>query len=469
MSRNDSGWDCVQYLVLWGWLWTGSSVWAGVAPGEDLAPVRFEPEDRVMVLAPHPDDEVLGCAGVVQEAVARGLAMHVVFFTYGDDNEKSFLVYRKHPVWKPSAVERMGLIRHQEALGAARVMGLGPEHVTFLGYPDGGGLEIWQRHWNEEPAYVGQRTKARAVPYGNALRPGAAYKGEEVTRDLARAVAEFRPTRIFVSHPGDHHPDHQSLPLFLQVALWDLKLDQPPEVQYYLVHHKHWPKPFGFHPQAALDPPPGWSGLTGWRVKRVEDLAAKERALKQHRTQYEYSAPWLRSFLRQNELFGRSSEVQLAPGGAPLSLGSNAPDVAAELPEHLEEEEGEMYVGLLRHAIRWQEGELVVDIECTRPLPARARLSVFAFGYRSDKPFGEITKLQVVIEPEGHQVWDQNREVPADGVGVERRGQEFAVRIPLRVIGDPEKVFIGTQTHGEDVHLDMLPWRILDLQRRGEK
>lgn len=463
MSKKRAGWSWFAFLAVGIWLW------AGVVPTEDFSPVTFVPQDRVMVIAPHPDDEVLGCAGVVQEAVARGLAVHIVFFTYGDDNEKSFLVYRKHPVWKPSAVERMGLIRHQEALRAARMMGLGQEHVTFLGYPDGGGLEIWQRHWNEEPAYVAQRTKASAVPYGNALRPGAAYKGEEVTRDLARAVTEFRPTRIFVSHPGDHHPDHQSLPLFLQVALWDLKLDQPPDVHHYLVHHKHWPNPFGFHPRAPLSPPPGWSGLTGWRVKRVEDLAAKERALKAHRTQYEYSAPWLKSFLRQNELFEASPEVRLAPEKPPISLGSNAPARAAELPEHLEPEERESYVGLVHHAISWEGDELVVEIECTRPLPARARLSVYALGYRGDRGFGEMPKVQVVLEPEGYRVLDQGREARGEGVMVEQRGQKFAVRIPLRVIGDPEKVFIGTQTHGEDVHLDMLPWRIVDLQRRGEK
>ena len=52
---------------------------AGSAP-----PVTLLPQDRVLVLAPHPDDEVIGCAGVIQRAVAMSLPLRVVFLTYGD-------------------------------------------------------------------------------------------------------------------------------------------------------------------------------------------------------------------------------------------------------------------------------------------------------------------------------------------------------------------------------------------------
>lgn len=40
--------------------------------------------ESVMVFAPHPDDEVIGCAGVIQQALARGARVTVVDITSGD-------------------------------------------------------------------------------------------------------------------------------------------------------------------------------------------------------------------------------------------------------------------------------------------------------------------------------------------------------------------------------------------------
>src|SRR5882672_10858445 len=48
--------------------------------------VMFSARDRLMVLAPHPDDETLGAGGLLQRAAARGVATRVVFATDGDDN-----------------------------------------------------------------------------------------------------------------------------------------------------------------------------------------------------------------------------------------------------------------------------------------------------------------------------------------------------------------------------------------------
>ena len=430
-------------------------------------PLRLHPDDRILVLAPHPDDEVLGCAGIVQEAVKQRLPVHIGFFTYGDDNEKSFLVYRKHPVWRPGAVRRMGLIRHEEALAAARVLGLAPEQLSFLGYPDGGGLEIWRRHWDQEPAYLSHRTKERKVPYANALRPGAPYKGEDIVQDISAVVAQFRPTKIFVAHPGDHHPDHQTLPLFLQVALWDLKLEQQPLLYPYLIHHQHWPKPFGYHPRERLFPPPGFSEKGEWHPHGLDPaaVATKEQALKAHRTQYEYSAPWLHSFIRQNELFGSMEELTLAPDSELRLLGSNAPAQTVTPPEHLTAEEKESFVGLLHHAVAWEGGELVIHVRSTRPLPPGAQLFVSAFGYRADQDFSRMPKLLVAIEAGRFSVWDQARELPAETVEVTQQGTEFTVKMPLAAVQEPHKLFLGVHTHTREVHLDSLPWRIVDLER----
>src|ERR1035437_8631408 len=89
-----------------------------------FAVLALSTNDRVLVMAPHPDDESLGCGGIIQAAVERHIPVRVVFFTYGDNNQWSFVLYRKHPVLESKAVEGMGLMRHGEAIQAPHLLGL---------------------------------------------------------------------------------------------------------------------------------------------------------------------------------------------------------------------------------------------------------------------------------------------------------------------------------------------------------
>src|SRR5262249_28140955 len=125
-------------------------------PGPDLGP-----SDRLLVLAPHPDDEVLGCGGLIQRAVSVHLPAEGAFLPYGGANEGSFLAYRFHPVVAPSAVETMGEVRRREALAADAILGVPAGRLTFLGYPDLGTLEIFRAHWGARPPAHGPLTRAR--------------------------------------------------------------------------------------------------------------------------------------------------------------------------------------------------------------------------------------------------------------------------------------------------------------------
>ena len=39
--------------------------------------IQFLPSDRILVLAPHPDDESIACAGVIQQAIKRDIPVRV--------------------------------------------------------------------------------------------------------------------------------------------------------------------------------------------------------------------------------------------------------------------------------------------------------------------------------------------------------------------------------------------------------
>src|ERR1035437_8174587 len=103
----------------------GMTGWASTAGTQSPSPVLLlSTNDRVLVMAPHPDDESLGCGGIIQTAVERHIPVRVVFFTYGDNNQWSFVLYRKHPVFESKAVEGMGLMRRGEAIQAPHLLGL---------------------------------------------------------------------------------------------------------------------------------------------------------------------------------------------------------------------------------------------------------------------------------------------------------------------------------------------------------
>ena len=429
--------------------------------------IPFSPKDRILVLAPHPDDETLGCGGVIQYARERKLPLRLVFLTYGDNNQWSFLVYRKRPVLSPKTAQRMGLVRRNEALAAARDLGLAPDQLTFLGYPDFGVLNIWDAHWGDRPPFRSVLTRVTEVPYQNALRPGTPYKGEEVLQDLKTVLLEFRPTKVFVSHPADHNPDHRALYLFTRVALWDLETEMRPEVYPYLIHFERWPKPKGYRPSRMLEPPSFFRGEIPWKVYRLSEAEGvqKRSALREHKTQYSYSAKYLLSFVRPNELFGDFPPIALRTVSSEISLLPNGTEDSEETSEELTDRERAAFVGFEERFVKLDGNDLVLSIKFSRPLAEAVGASVHIFGYRSDRPFSEMPKLRIQFGAIGHEVYDQDRKLPEETLRVSRTPKRLTIRVPLQALGNPEKILTSAQTSLGDVPLDWLSWRILELPR----
>jgi len=464
-------------------LWRAMLVWsalcvvasmaqAGTPPTTMLTnwPVlQLSPQDRILVLAPHPDDEVIACGGIIQDAVAKGLPVRLVYLTYGDNNELAFMVYRKHPVLMPRAVQKMGQIRHDEAVAAATMFGLSASDLTFLGYPDFGALQIWESNWNGRPAFRSMLTRVSAVPYANAFRPKAPYKGEEIVKDLSAIIRRFRPTKIFVSHPADHNGDHQALYLFTRVALWDLGkiLTPQPELYPYLVHFRNWPLPRGDHPTQPLEPPDEIDEQINWKIfpLGMAQVDCNRSALKGQPTEYNSTRKYLTTFLRSNELFGDFPAVTLSVTTnrpAPIS-GHLIPKRAIELPEQLTAEERVVFVGLHQRFVSLEDDDLVVSIGLSQPLGEGVEASIYLFGYRDDRPFGEMPKICVKFGESGHAVFDQNRRLKRENLEVIRRPNTITARINLSALGYPQRVFCSARSYLGDVPMDWVSWRVLEL------
>jgi LmbE family N-acetylglucosaminyl deacetylase len=438
---------------------------SATAADEDWPALRFDEHDRILILAPHPDDEVIACGGVIQHALSRGLPIEVVFYTMGDNNQWSFTLYRKHPVIEPHAVRAMGEVRHGEALAAGAALGLEAAQLKFLGYPDFGTLHIWQQHWDWASPFRSMLTHVTQVPYTNAFRPGAPYKGEEILRDLKDTIVAFRPTRIFVSHPGDMNPDHRSLYLFTRIALWDLEKELQPALHPFLVHHAHWPAPRGYDPALRLVPPPDFSRACAWQVLSLTpgQVETKERALKQHASQFAYAAAYLESFVRENEFFGDYPAVKLgvSSGDEPITLDARSSE--AHIPDQLTEEERASFVGIEKRFIRFDGSNVVVSLGFSRPIARTVGVDVHLFGYRSDKPFSEMPKLRVQVGAASHAVYDQSRALPGNSVQGVRSDRKISLQIPLELMGNPERILTDARTRLSFVPLDWVAWRTVEV------
>lgn len=446
-----------------------------------LPVLALSTNDRVLVMAPHPDDESLCCGGIIQTAVKRHIPVRVVFFTYGDNNQWSFVLYRKHPVLDPEAVQSMGLVRRSEAIQAARLLGLAENQLTFLGYPDFGTLTIWNTCWGSHPPYKSMLTKTTAVPYQNAFRPGALYKGEDIVQDLTTILREFKPTKIFLSHPADHNPDHRALYLFMRVALWNLESSHAacfasqnstaanphwrPELLPYLTHFPGWPRPQGLYIEKNLDSPDIMRNAVAWSLFPLSSnqVSVKLSALKAHASQFRYSGKYLSSFARQNELFGDFPVINLlttnnfdAATPAPL-----AP--TPELPEELTAEEREAYTGIEWNFARREGDFLTLAIYVSRPLAKTVEAEVTIFGYRSDRSFFEMPKLRIRLGELTYKVMDGLRRLDDNTVIVTYRNKAISLRVPLAAAGNPDRILISARTSKAEVPFDWVAWRILVL------
>ena len=98
--------------------------------------------DRVLVVAPHPDDESLCCAGLLQQALEHGAGIGVVWITAGDGFELDAMLV-EHTLWPGGlAMRRLGAQRLDEARAAADALGVPHASQYQLGYPDGGVLAL---------------------------------------------------------------------------------------------------------------------------------------------------------------------------------------------------------------------------------------------------------------------------------------------------------------------------------------
>ena len=206
----------------------------------------------LLVLAPHPDDESLGCGGVIAACCAAGRAVHVVVLTDGAAS---------HGATQAWSRPRLAALRAQELRKASAVLGVAAEHVHFLAAPDGAAPQ-------DGPEFA------------------------RLTERLTALVTAAGARNLLTSWRHDPHPDHVAAALLADAVAQRVAV-------------RRWAFPVW-----------GWlrddvpHTLQGWRIDIRHHRPAKRRAIAAHVSQTTdlVGHGLSRAFLRQ---FDRDYEVIL--------------------------------------------------------------------------------------------------------------------------------------------------------------
>lgn len=308
-------------LVAW-YVWVG--ILGAALPIETRLPEMPRPKyhDRVLVFAPHEDDETLGAGAYMRKAVVAGAQVYVCLMTAGEGEELGAALATKSPPLSPRAFIRLGQIRERETRQALALIGVPPSHIFFLDYPNRGLKAMWSAtNWALSNPWRSPYTRTAHSPLGNCFTPQAPFAGAAVVNDIEQVLERVKPTQIFTIHPADIHPDHWPTYCFVKLALEHMRgrdrslwLRHCP-VYTYMVHHRGWPAPWGYYPELSLIPPAELLELpiNRWLSLPLDpyDIATKNRMILTYRSQLARFDMLLRAFTRHNEVFAELTDIAL--------------------------------------------------------------------------------------------------------------------------------------------------------------
>ena len=285
-----------------------------LAVANDAASLELGPRERVLLVAPHPDDETIGRARLNQRVLARGGMVRVVLVTAGDGYVEAVVHETGELRPRPAEYVAYGERRLAEARAALRRLGGGRIRLEFLGFPDGGLVPLLGAHLSRREPERSPTTAAERPPYRDAVWLSALYDGDDLRRELVHVLRETQPTIVVFPDPLDRHPDHHASGMFALLALAEFTRDGAPlpRLLAYLVHGPSWPPgwdtatPDARAETGPLAPP---SSLPDRGLARVTisldgaEEAGKREALALYRSQQQVMPALLAAFVRRTEPF----------------------------------------------------------------------------------------------------------------------------------------------------------------------
>jgi LmbE family N-acetylglucosaminyl deacetylase len=152
---------------------------------------------RVVVFAPHPDDETLGCGGTIAKKLAVGYEVIIVVMTDG-----RFLLLKSFGIDDDPSPEQVKEIRRGEVLRATKILGVPEKNIVFLDFVD-----------------------------------GTLKENEEIVEEKVAAILEKHvPSEVYFPFERDGHPDHQATNRIVRRAVKTLGIK--PIMYCYTIMHR---------------------------------------------------------------------------------------------------------------------------------------------------------------------------------------------------------------------------------------
>jgi LmbE family N-acetylglucosaminyl deacetylase len=193
---------------------------------------QVSPDGTSLVVAPHPDDESLGCGGFIAESCARGRPPVVVVMTDGTAS---------HPSSPSYPADRLRALRESETGAALSILGLSSESLHFMRLRD-------------------------------SAMPAAGRPFDLAVAELRRLVLAYRCKTILAPWLYDPHCDHETTQLMVRAAVKSLG------IRVYSYPVWGWLLP--------SDQPLSEDRIEGWRLNITAHLERKRRAIASHQSQY---------------------------------------------------------------------------------------------------------------------------------------------------------------------------------------
>jgi LmbE family N-acetylglucosaminyl deacetylase len=424
---------------------------AGCVDGAVRLPDTDLAGPRLLVIAPHPDDETVGAGGAIALARQRGWDVTVVYVTSGDGFWQA--VRKPGDLFpKPDAMREYGTKRVGEARRASERLGVPSSSVIFLGFPDGAESDLWNTNWdssNPRRAANG----ATAVPYPFALEPGAPYAGGEVETQIEEIVRRVGPTTVLLPDPGDVNRDHWAVAAFAQAAL--ARAGFRGLALTYLVHRSGFPAPLGMHPEARLEPPQALAGgATQWFALPLgrRETDAQRAALAEHKTQLKADGRLVESFVRANALLGVD---------APSTLGTGTLDFP-QVHDRVFKAAAPS-TSITRVSLRREEASATLTVRLQGAVDPTARyvLRARSIGPQGRWSFWGGTVANGQLKP----LRDSKLEVGGPGRLVTASGNAISVRLPPEVLAGAKWLFVGVDVFTGVKYADHSTLQLIRLLR----
>ncbi|AEG18490.1 PIG-L deacetylase family protein [Methanobacterium paludis] len=272
--------------------------------------------NKVLVVAPHPDDETIANAGIIRYCVKNKIPVHVVVVTNGENFRAT------------------GIERHSESMTAMKKLGLKSDAVTFLDYPENS-ASLFNQNWGYNNLFKDENGTSHSTN-SFAYELNAPYCGENLEKNLKQIIEDFQPTIIIYPDGNDKNPDHWTTSAFVDYAT--NKLNYTCKKYGYLTHtYSQWPYPRSYNPDTYLVPPPELSNQS-WVVFPLNgvDESLKFDAIKSYSSQITPDASYIIAFVKKNELFSVYSDINVSSqkNNTNYFKGSSFPPTIFQDPEN---------------------------------------------------------------------------------------------------------------------------------------